>query len=105
MFILGGQRIDQKSKKGCREARRNEEREKRGLTKGSREMIIEKRERDKMREGGPERPPFYRILYILQGGPQASKFGFYKLIEFKKCHGVKQNAKICASGETECNET
>ena len=23
----------------------------------------------------------------------------------KKCHGVKQNAKICAIGETECNET
>ena len=22
----------------------------------------------------------------------------------KKCHGVKQNAKICAIGETECNE-
>ena len=31
-----------------------------------------------------------------------SKFGFYKLIECiikKKCHGVKQNAKICAIGE------
>ena len=30
-----------------------------------------------------------------QGGAQASKFGFYKLIEciIKKCHGVKQNAK------------
>ena len=22
----------------------------------------------------------------------------------KLCHGVKQNAKICAIGETECNE-
>ena len=32
---------------------------------------------------------------------------FYKLIECtikKICHGVKQNAKICAIGETECNE-
>ena len=31
----------------------------------------------------------------------------YKLIEciIKKCHGVKQNAKKCAIGETECNET
>ena len=23
----------------------------------------------------------------------------------KKCHGVKLHAKICAIGETECNET
>ena len=23
----------------------------------------------------------------------------------KICHGVKQNAKICAIGETDCNET
>ena len=29
VFILGGQRIDQKSKKGGREARGNEEKEKR----------------------------------------------------------------------------
>ena len=29
VFILGGQRIDQKSKKGGREARGNEDREKR----------------------------------------------------------------------------
>ena len=39
---------------------------------------------------------------------QASKFGFYKLIECviqKICHDVKQNAKICAIGETECDET
>ena len=34
------------------------------IEKGSRERIIEKRERDKMREGGPERPPFYRIFYL-----------------------------------------
>ena len=32
------------------------------IEKGSRERIIEKRERDKMREGGPERPPLYRIF-------------------------------------------
>ena len=31
------------------------------IEKGSRERIIEKRERDKTR-GGPERPPFYRIF-------------------------------------------
>ena len=34
VFILGGQRIDQKSKKGG-EARGNEEREERGLRKGA----------------------------------------------------------------------
>ena len=37
-----------------------------------------------------------------QVGAQASKFGLYKLIECIikiKCHGVKQNAKICAIGE------
>ena len=35
------------------------------------------------------------------------KICFYKLIECtikKICHGVKQNAKICAIGETEYNE-
>ena len=35
------------------------------------------------------------------------KICFYELIESiikkKKCHGVKQNAKKCAIGETECN--
>ena len=35
VFVLGGQRIDQKSKKGWREARGNEEREKREDEKGS----------------------------------------------------------------------
>ena len=36
------------------------------------------------------------------------RFRFYKLIEYiiqKICHGVKCIAKICAIGETECNET
>ena len=44
---------------------------------------------------------------VRQVGAQASIFGFYKLIECiikKICHGVKQNAKICAIGETECNK-
>ena len=35
MFVLGGQRIDQKSKKGWKKARGNEEREKREDEKGS----------------------------------------------------------------------
>ena len=46
-------------------------------------------------------------LRVWQVGAQVSKFGFYKLIEciFQiVCHGVKQNAKICAIGETECNK-
>ena len=44
-------------------------------------------------------------LRVWQVGAQASIFGFYKLIEciIKKIyHDVKQNAKICAIGETEC---
>ena len=44
---LGGQQIDQKSKINGTDARRNEEKEKRVVEKGSRERIIEKRERDK----------------------------------------------------------
>ena len=35
VFVLGGQRIDQKSKKGWKKARGNEEREKREDEKGS----------------------------------------------------------------------
>ena len=58
VFILGGQRIDQKSKKDGREARGNEEREKRErIEKGSREGIPKDR-----REGGPERPPLLEFL-------------------------------------------
>ena len=40
---------------------------------------------------------FLQVLRVLQVGAQASKFGFFKLS--LKCHGVKQNAKICAIGE------
>ena len=29
----------------------------------------------------------------------------YRIHYSKICHGVKQNAKICAIGETECNES
>ena len=46
-------------------------------------------------------------LSVRQVGVQASRFGFYKLIEciIKQIyHGVKQNEKKCAIGETECNE-
>ena len=51
MFILGGQRIDQKSKKGWKEARGNEEREKREDSrkeqKGDRERGKKIRARDR----------------------------------------------------------
>ena len=60
-----------------------------------------------MRKGRRERIEkgshcFFKSSRVRQVGAQASKFGFYKLIECiikKKCHGVKQNAKICAIGE------
>ena len=40
-------------------------------------------------------PLFLQVLGVGQVGAQASKFGFYKLIEciIKKCHGGTQNAK------------
>ena len=84
------------------------------IEKGSRERI-EKRESDKKieffflsRSGPAMQPLFLQVLRVRQVGAQASKCGFYKLIECiikKICHGVKQNAKICAIDETECNET
>ena len=49
-----------------------------------------------MRKGRRERMRKGAIV----SSTQASKFGFFKLIEcILKCHGVKQNAKICAIGE------
>ena len=87
------------------------------IEKGSREGI-EKETKRQFEEGGADRtpPPLLEFLDLTlrcshcssspQGGAQASKFVFYKLIEciIKKCHGMKQNAKKCAIGETECNE-
>ena len=72
MFVLGGQRIDQKSKKGWREARRNEEMEKREDEKGSH-------------------------CYFKSSGYDKLELKHQNLL--LKCHGVKQNAKICAIGE------
>ena len=91
-------------RKGRRERVEKGKRER--IEKGSREGIIDKRERDKMQFEVRD-PPFIEFSRS-DLGVQASKFGFYKLIEYiilKICHGVKQNAKICAIGETECNET
>ena len=58
--------MTRRARKDGREARRNEEREKREDENGA-------------------------IVSSRQVGVQASKF--------VKCHGVKQNAKICAIGE------
>ena len=79
------------------------------IEKGIRERI-EKRERVFFlsRSGPAMQPLFLQVLRVRQVGPQASKCGFYTLKECiikKICHGVKQNAKICAIDETECNET
>ena len=67
-----------RARRDGREARGNEEREKREDEKGS------------------------HCILKSSGYDKASKFGFYKLIECiieKKCLGVKQKAKICAIGE------
>ena len=49
----------------------------------------------------------YKVL-ILGGQSSSIKIWVFTSLECvikKICHGVKQNAKICAIGETECNET
>ena len=98
------------------------------VRKGRRERIekgsiegIEKEKKRQFEEKGSLRDPtlieildptlrFIHCFFKSSGydiGAQASKL-FYKLIESiikKKCHGVKQNAKKYAIGETECNET
>ena len=77
-----------RARRDGREARGNEEREKR-----------EDSERDQ--RGIEKREPCNEAIVssIPQGMTSSSKFGFYKIIECiikKICHGVKQNAKICA---------
>ena len=73
------------------------------IEKGSRERMRKEKETKRQFE---VRDPHYIEFSRSDLGAQASKFGFYKLIEYIIhiiCHGVKQNAKICAFGETECN--
>ena len=69
-----------RARRDGREAKGNDEREKREDEKGSH--------------------CFFKSSGYDKFGAQASKFGFFKLIECiikkKICHGVKQNAKICA---------
>ena len=83
VFILGGQRIDQKSKKGW---------ERLGEMRKGRRERIEKGNHCFFKSSG------------LTSWSSSKKIGFFfKLIECiikkKICHGVKQYAKICALGE------
>ena len=71
VFVLGGQRI-RRARRDGREARGNEEREKREDEKGS------------------------HCFFKSSGYDKLELKVFFKLIE---CHGVKENAKICAIGE------
>ena len=80
-----------RARRDGREARRNEEGGRERIEKGSTERIIEKRERDKTGEGGPERTPFYRIFWILQVGAQASNFVFYKNSKMSWCETECKN--------------
>ena len=77
------------------------------IEKGSREGI-EKRERDKKTKFEEE-----GLRASVSSSPQGITswsssikiwvLQAYRMHYLKKCHGVKQNAKICAIGETECN--
>ena len=81
VFVLGGQTIDQKSKKGWKEARRNEEREKREDDKWSHCFF---------KSSGYDK---------LELKHQNLVFSSLYMNALLKCRGVKQNAKICAIGE------
>ena len=66
-----------------------------------------RKEKETKRQFEVRDPPFIEFSRS-DLGAQVSKFGFYQLIEYiikKICHHVKQNAKICAIGKTECNES
>ena len=91
------------------------------IEKGSREGTEKETKRQFEEKEGLRDPPLLEFLdptlrcshcfFKSQGMTSWSssiKICFYKLIEniIKKiCHGVKQNAKKYAIGETECNET
>ena len=63
MFILGGQRIDQKrSRRDGREARGNEEMEKERIEKGSREGIEKLTKRQFEEKEGLREPPVLEFL-------------------------------------------
>ena len=62
VFILGGQRIDQKARRDGREARGNEGREKREDEKGSREGIEKEKKRQFEEKEGLREPPLLEFL-------------------------------------------
>ena len=84
VFILGGQRIDQKSKKGW---------ERLGEMRNGRRVRIEKGNHCFFKSSGYDKLELKHKNLLF----------FFKLIECiikkKKCHGVKQYAKICTIGE------
>ena len=92
-----------RARRDGREARGNEERER--IEKGSRERI-EKRERENffffLDSALRCSHCFFKSSGYDKLEVKQSKCGFYKLIECiikKICHGVKQNARICAIDE------
>ena len=86
------------------------------IEKGSREGI-EKETKRQFEEEGLRDPPLLEFLdptlrcshcfFKSSGWSSSIKIWFlqaYRMQYKKNCHGVKQNAKKCAIGETECNE-
>ena len=89
------------------------------IEKGSREGIEKETKRIFKEKEGLRGPPLLEFLvptlrcshcFFKSSGYDKLELKhqnlIYKLIEciIKKCHCVKQNAKKCAIGETECNE-
>ena len=89
------------------------------MRKGGERTEKRRQKRDKKFEekDGLRKPSFLefsRYCFFKSSGYDKLKCGFHKLIEciikkichgVKICRGMKHNVKICAIGETECNET
>ena len=98
VFILG-QTIDQNARRGGTEARGNEERERERIEKGNREGI----EKETKRQF--EEPTLRCSHCFFKSSGRSSSIKIWVLQAYRmQCHGVKQNVKKCAIGETECNE-
>ena len=87
------------------------------IEKGSREGIEKETKRQFEEKEGLRDPPLLEFLDpTLRCSHCFFKSSGYDKLELKhqnlavtnalskKCHGVKQNAKLCAIGETECNK-
>ena len=79
VFVLGGQRIDQKSKKGWKLGE------------------MRKARRERMRKGAI----VSSSTQSMTSWSSSIKIWFFSSLynALLKCHGVKQNANICANGE------